>query len=124
MKEIPVLNNRDEFPGPEIIRQALGEKFIIYDALINSLTQAPLNLNQEWRFYNDGKSWLSKITLRKKTILWLSIFEGYFKIAFYFSAKTSEGIEQLEIDENIKSGFDADAAGGDVAGVQSFRGLD
>jgi hypothetical protein len=106
MKEKPVLNNKDEYPDNRIIRKVLKDNFILYEELINSLTTTPHDLNYEWRYYNDGKSWLCKVLNKKRTILWLSIFEGYFKVAFYFSAKTSAGINDLEIDENIKSDFE------------------
>jgi len=105
MKEKPVLNNKDVYPDNRIIHEVLKDNFVLYEELINSLTKTPHDLNYEWRFYNDGKSWLCKLLHKKRTILWLSIFDGYFKVAFYFSAKTSAGINDLEIDENTKSDF-------------------
>ena len=106
MKEKPVLNNKDEYPDNRIIHKVLKDNFVLYEELINSLTKTPYDLGYEWRYYNDGKSWLCKILDKKRTVLWLSIFDGYFKVAFYFSAKTSTGINDLEIDASIKSDFE------------------
>lgn len=59
----------------------------------------------EWRYYNDGKAWLCKVTYKKKTVLWLSAWEGFFRTAFYFTEKHLEGIAALDISETIKEDF-------------------
>jgi len=104
MKNKNVLNDPDEYPENESIPGFPEDNLYFYEGLINTLTKTPRNLIYEWR-YKGGKSWLCKFLYKKRTILWLSILDGYFKIAFYSSAKTSEGIYNLEIDENIKSNF-------------------
>jgi hypothetical protein len=43
---------------------------------------------------------------KKKTILWLSIWENCIKIGFYFTEKTGKGVLELDIDMNIKKGFE------------------
>jgi hypothetical protein len=65
-----------------------------------------LNLVTEWRYYNDGKSWLCKITFKKKTIIWLSVWENFFRVSFYFTEKNSVGIPALEINKEIKDNFE------------------
>jgi hypothetical protein len=105
MKEKPILNNPDISPDQGILQEALKDRMILYTDLIGALTSAPLGLTHEWRYYRDGKAWLCKVVDRKKTILWLSVFDGYFKVAFYFSAKAGEGIGQLAIDDRLKVAF-------------------
>jgi len=56
----------------------------------------------EWRYYNDGKAWLCKVVFKKKTIFWLSVWDGFFKTGFYFVERHCPGIHELEIDESIK----------------------
>jgi len=46
-----------------------------------------------------------KAVYKKKTIFWLSVWEGYFKISFYFIEKYLGGIAVLDISETIKEGF-------------------
>ncbi len=64
-----------------------------------------MGLSHEWRYYNDGKAWLCKITHKKKTVAWLSLWENTFKTGFYFTEKTGAGIISLDIDNKIKSSF-------------------
>jgi hypothetical protein len=105
MKEKPALTNPDEFPDAGVVRKALGESYVLYEEIMNALTGDPLNLEPVWRYYKDGHAWLCKVIHKKKTVLWLSVLDGYFKAAFYFSAKAGEGIPGLDIDEALIANF-------------------
>lgn len=41
----------------------------------------------------------------KKTVLWLSAWDGFIKTSFYFTEKTQPGVFELEIAEKIKQDF-------------------
>ncbi len=65
----------------------------------------------DWRFYNDGKAWLSKGeykwtttrgTNKVKPLFWLSIWEGFFKISFNFKFETREELLNLSISDEAK----------------------
>jgi hypothetical protein len=105
MKEKPVLTNKEEYPDEVVLERALKQSFAVYQKLTEAITGSPYDITQEWRFYKDGNSWLSKNTFKKKTVFWLSVWEGYFKVSFYFSAKNYEGVLDLDIDEKIKAEF-------------------
>lgn len=100
---------RDEsvLPDAAVIGAALGEAGGVYSGFMDAVTAPPLNLDLEWRYYKDGKAWLCKITHKKKTVCWLSIWHGFFKVGFYFSAKTAPAVEALPIDPDVISGFRA-----------------
>jgi hypothetical protein len=98
---------RDEATEPRdaVLEQALGkELFGVYQELM-SLAKNEFDLVPEWRFYKDGKAWLCKIVYKKKTILWLSIWENFIKTGFYFTEKTRLGVLDLEIDPKLKGDF-------------------
>ena len=42
---------------------------------------------------------------KKKTVFWLSVWDGYFKAGFYFVARHCPGILELDIDKSIKEDF-------------------
>ncbi|MEA4809287.1 DUF3788 family protein, partial [Macellibacteroides fermentans] len=49
------------------------------------------------------KAWLCKVQHKKKTILWLSVWEGFFKVSFFFTEKHLKAIAALDISEAIKT---------------------
>ena len=89
-------------PTGDVLKNALGNTlFGVYEELMKIFT-SEFELNPEWRFYNDGKAWLCKVVFKKKTICWLSLWEGQIKTGFYFTEKTKTGITELEIQQEIK----------------------
>jgi len=90
-------------PTKEVLKTALGGSYPLFDELMGIL--ATVNVVPEWNYYRDGKAWLCKAIYRKKTVFWLSVWDEYYKVAFYFTAKNCNGISDLDIDENIKEDF-------------------
>lgn len=101
--ETPVLRNPDLFPGPDVLKQALGPKFAVFETLMERF--GAMGLEIRWKYYNDGKSWLCNVSHKKKTVCWLSVWEGYFRTGFFFTEKHLEAIAALPIDTGIKEAF-------------------
>ena len=81
-----LLRNPDIKPTKQIIADGLGEVNNIYESFVNRLKEFDISL-MDWRYYNDGKAWLSKSeykwttsrgTERAKPIFWLSIWKDFF----------------------------------------------
>jgi len=98
---------RDEkiLPTPEILEKTLGRNFSVFSKLMDAVTHPDVNLVPEWNYYKDGKAWLCKVVHKKKTIFWLSVWDNCFKVAFYFTEKNFDGVENLDIDQEIKDDF-------------------
>ncbi|HBT75762.1 MAG TPA: hypothetical protein DEB39_02290 [Planctomycetaceae bacterium] len=103
--ENPLLNDPDVFPSPEVLAKTLGKSYTVFEELIGEITGDEVGLTVEWRFYNDGKAWLGKVCYKKKTIFWLSAWDGYFQTTFLFTEKTKPGVMELPIDETLKNEF-------------------
>lgn len=50
----------------------------------------------EWRWYDDMRAWLCKVTDGRKTIFWFSVWEGGFQVSFYFLERHLEGLAALD----------------------------
>lgn len=100
-----LLRDADIFPSDKILEDALGEGFNVLVSFLETITNNEYALTLEWRYYNDGKAWLGKAVYKKKTIFWLSVWEGFFKTSFFFTEKHLEAIAKLDISETIKDEF-------------------
>ena len=98
-----VLKDKDLFPESEVLNNVLGDTFQAYQELNERF--ATLDILPEWRYYNDGKAWMCKLNFKKKNMGWLHVYNGHFKITFYFTEKHLEAIANLEISEAIKEEF-------------------
>ena len=107
MTENILLRDSKVNPTNEILENALGKDiFRVYEELIKIITDVEFELKPEWNFYKDGKAWLCKVTYKKKTVFWLSIWEKHIKTGFYFTEKTRSGILSLQISEKIIKDFE------------------
>lgn len=100
--EKPLLRDPDIQPSDDLLHNVLGDTvFSVYSELIHGVS-IKFDLNPEWRFYKDGGAWLCKVVDKKKTVFWLSVWDQYFRVVFYFTEKTRSGISELAINDGLK----------------------
>jgi hypothetical protein len=95
-----LLQDPEIFPSKEVLRYVLGKVYAIFEELETLLVQDEFALTFDWHYYKDSKGWLCKVSFKKKTVFWLSIWEGFFKTSFFFLERHLEGIAALQLDEN------------------------
>lgn len=101
-----LMRDPDIFPSDKVLKDALGATvYSAFDSFLGTITGDGYGLTAEWRYYNDGKAWLCKVMHKKKTVMWLSVWEGFFKASFFFTEKNLEGAAGLDISDAIKQQF-------------------
>ncbi len=103
--EQPILSDNNQFPTEDIIYSHIGKSKILWKSLFEFIHTEHPDLKEEWRYYNDGKSWLLKVTKKSKTIFWLSVIKNAFRITFYFTDKAEEIINNSSISDEFKEQF-------------------
>ena len=88
--EKPCLNVKEEFPDDKVLNRCLGKVKNTWDSFIEFINGSYPSFSGQWRYYKDGKSWLYKITKKKKTICWVSVYSNKFKTTFYFPDKAED----------------------------------
>jgi hypothetical protein len=102
---IQLLKDPELYPSSDILQRILDNNYVAFEKLMEILSGSQYRLNPEWNYYKDGKAWLCKIVSKKKTVLWLSVWETCFKVSFYFTEKNRNDINELTIGETIKTDF-------------------
>lgn len=100
-----LLKEKDIYPSSDVLEKALGDVYLVYYSLMQTIKTSSYHLSAEWRYYNDGKAWLCKVTYKKKTICWISVWDKFFKMSFYFTEKYRKDIDSLPISSEIKDNF-------------------
>lgn len=103
--EKPCLNDKNKYPDDTVLTQYLENSLNAWNSFMELLKNDFPQISTEWRYYNDGKSWLFKVTEKKKTICWVSVWSGYFKTSFYFNNKTEDAIKTSSLEDNIKDQY-------------------
>ena len=104
MKE-PCLIDPEEYPDDEVLERHLGEMKPVWDSFLSFIDTTHKSFSTEWRYYKDGKSWLFKVTKKKKTICWVSVCEGMFSTTFYFADKVEGPLRESDLKEEYLEQF-------------------
>ncbi len=103
--EKPVLTNKEQFPTEEVIYSHIGKTVPLWQSVFEFINNNHPDFSEQWRYYNDGKSWLLKVTRKEKTVFWLSIIKNSFRITFYFTERANEAIAGSSISDELKEQF-------------------
>ena len=111
------LNNNDEYPSDAVLARGLGDAKNGWDAFMEMLEKEFPQISHEWRYYNDGKSWLFKVTKKKKTVCWVGVFDKLFKTTFYFTDKAADLIKNSKLNKKYKDQFENGKYYGKIKGI-------
>ncbi|MGB5630681.1 MAG: DUF3788 family protein [Woeseiaceae bacterium] len=103
--EKPCLIDEGEYPDDRVLSRCLGDAKEAWDAFVAFLDSSYPGCTPEWRYYNDGKSWLCKVVEKSKTICWLSVYRGRFETTFYFPDRAESLIADSSIRKTYKEQF-------------------
>jgi hypothetical protein len=103
--ERPLLNDPKEFPADQVLARCLGPAKGAWDAFMAMLRDDYPLVAVEWRYYNDGKSWLCKVTRKTQTLAWVAAWENYFSTAFYLNARAEDLVRASSLDKALKDSF-------------------
>ncbi len=113
----PFLNDQAVYPTEEVLSQALGRVKKAWDSFMIYIHESYPSFTGQWRYYRDGKSWLYKLTQKKKTICWVSVYQRAFKTTFYFSDKAKELLTASELKQDYLDQFVQGKRYGKIRGV-------
>lgn len=111
MEHQQLLREADIEPTNEIIAMGLGK--LVYNTYTEFINRLPSHdIEVEWRFYKDGKSWLgkglykwttSRGTPKETTAFWLSIWDGFFRVGIMIAEKHRADAMSLPLGDDTKA---------------------
>lgn len=103
--DTPCLTDKTEYPDDSVLKRHLGDAKDAWDAFATFLEDNYPDYSGEWRYYNDGKSWLYKITKKTRTICWVAVWPGRFATTFYFPDRAESLIANSTLRRKYKEQF-------------------
>ena len=100
-----ILSDKTQFPTEDIIFSHIGRAKSLWISFFNYIHSTHPEFSEEWRYYNDGKSWLMKVQKKAKTVFWLSIIKNAFRVTFYFTDRSEDAIFNSSISDELKESF-------------------
>jgi len=103
--EQAILWDKNQYPSDEVIFSHIDKSKQLWLSLFDYIHSNHPDFTEEWRYYNDGKSWLMKVQKKAKTVFWLSLFEKTFRISFYYTDRAEKAILESDISDELKEAF-------------------
>jgi hypothetical protein len=100
-----LFDDKNVRPTDELVFSHIGKKKDLWIDLMNHVDSNYKGSEGQWNFYNDGKRWCHKRVFKKKTLFWLTVYEGSFTVTFYFGDKAETVILSSELSQQIKDDF-------------------
>jgi hypothetical protein len=100
-----VLKDKSVYPHDDLVFSIIGINSIYWKNLLAAVRETYPASEEVWNYYNDGKNWLFRVILKKKTLLWIGVLEDTFRITFYFGDKAEPVIEKSSLPGDIKTAF-------------------
>lgn len=92
-------------PDDALIFSIIKDKQIVWKEMMAYLYGNNTDINQVWKYYRDGKSWLLRVLKKKKTIFWVNILDDTFQVAFYFVDRLEPEIIKSKLSDDIKKEY-------------------
>lgn len=117
----PALTDPATMPTDAVVLPHLEAAAPLWVTLFEHL-RGPGRFSEQWRFYRDGNSWLLKVTPGSRTICWVSVHQGGFRLTSYFPARAEATITNSALREDLQRQFlDADPSARTRAITVVFR---
>ena len=112
-----VLTDKSVVPDDALVFAIIGDTSVLWQQFMRNIHEKYPETEEQWNFYNDGKSWLFRMVRKKKTLFWIGVYSSYFRVTFYFGDKALPLIDKSDLPETLKKEFK------DSKSYGRFRGL-
>jgi hypothetical protein len=118
--EVPAMSelyftDRDAPPTDRTITHALGRAAGAWDELLTQLRAE--GLRETWKYYGDGKSWLLNVSRGTRTVCWIAVERGAFRVGFYFPERVLGTLLASDLSRERKAEIRAAAPNGKLRRV-------
>lgn len=100
-----VLSDKNVQVDDNLLSKVLADKMLLWKKLINEVSVRYAGSTGTWNYYNDGKQWLFKMVVKKKTLFWGAVHADTFRITFYFGDKAETLLNESALPQAVKDDF-------------------
>ncbi len=88
-------------PSDSMVAAVLNDKKEIWDLLESHITNNYKDIRKEWKFYSKKSGWSLLFKDKRRTLLYIIPFDGYFKAWFVLSEKAAAIAKNSALPEEV-----------------------
>jgi hypothetical protein len=101
--EDKIFTEKDIIPTESSLKEVLGEKYKLWQHVRNYTVEKYPAAIQEWNYPGKKYGWSYRIKDKKRAIIYLLPYQGYFKVALVFGPKAMSRVLQSGVSQEIKT---------------------
>jgi hypothetical protein len=101
----PLLNDPSKYPNEQVLARQLGKAKPAWSAFLALLKKDYSRLRPEWRYSNEGKSWLCQVTCQATTVCRVAVWDKFFTVAFRLNTRDEDLVRASSLGNDLKQGF-------------------
>jgi hypothetical protein len=99
---VSIFDSKQVTPDQEMLAFELGAAHEYYQSICRFIADEYGNLTPEWKFYGQKSSWILKLFSKKRNVLFLIPFSGFFKVAVTLGDKATDRVLDSQLPDPIK----------------------
>ena len=99
------LTDKSIRPTDALIFSIIGDNGVYWRKLFAGVHLKYPDAQEQWNYYRDGKNWLFRMILKKKTLFWIGILKDTFRVTFYFGDKAEPLIKSCKLPPSMIDDF-------------------
>jgi len=99
---LSIFTDKSEKPNEKNLADKLSETINVWKRIRDYFHQNYPKITEEWRFSGEKYGWSMRVKSNKRTILYCTPCENYFKGAFVYGNKATEAALSSNLSEEIK----------------------
>ena len=90
-----------EKPTPQELSAALGPRLNLWKRLLELMAEEYGLTVQEWNSYSPKAGWALRLKLKKRNILYMAPYPGFFQVALILGDKAMKAVKEIRLPQNI-----------------------
>ncbi len=99
---VSIFNNKLKEPDEKQLADGLLDSKKYLDRICDFIRNVYVDLKPEWKYYGKNYGWLLKLLNKKRNVLFIVPYEGYFRAVFTFGDKAVNSVMASKLPKKIK----------------------
>lgn len=99
---VSIFNSKLREPDDKMLADGLHDSKKYLDRICDFIRNVYGDLKPEWKYYGKNYGWLMKLINKKRNVMFVVPYEGYFRAVFTFGDKAVSSVASSNLPKKVK----------------------
>jgi hypothetical protein len=97
-----IFDDKSKQPTKQMLAKALGKQYQLWTDIAEYVIEKYPEAMEEWKYYSVKYPWSFRLKNKKRNIIYMGPRDGFFIVAFLFSDKGVDAVQDSTLPQSIK----------------------